>query len=165
MKVEEAVVWLKRYQGYEPFENGTFLKHSFDLTDETVDAIISAISGANIGEPLTMEQLREMDGHPVLIKHIGEDSNNKKEWALVFCKEKICRTACGNIAIFAFYGIGWIAYAYPPAHIDREAWERCWTCRWVVSQPNRGSDYKFCPNCGRPLTPEAWAELEKRFRG
>lgn len=24
---------------------------------------------------------------------------------------------------------------------------------------------KFCPWCGRPLTPEAWAELEKRLRG
>ena len=24
---------------------------------------------------------------------------------------------------------------------------------------------KFCPECGRPLTEEAWAELEKRVRG
>ena len=23
----------------------------------------------------------------------------------------------------------------------------------------------YCPKCGRPLTPEAWAELEKRLRG
>ena len=23
----------------------------------------------------------------------------------------------------------------------------------------------YCPVCGRPLTPEAWAELEKRLRG
>lgn len=24
---------------------------------------------------------------------------------------------------------------------------------------------KFCPECGRPLTEEAWAELERRLRG
>lgn len=24
---------------------------------------------------------------------------------------------------------------------------------------------KFCPMCGRPLTEEAWAELERRLRG
>lgn len=24
---------------------------------------------------------------------------------------------------------------------------------------------RFCPVCGRPLAPEAWAELEKRLRG
>lgn len=29
------------------------------------------------------------------------------------------------------------------------------------------SEFKinFCPACGRPLTPEAWDELEKRLRG
>lgn len=26
-------------------------------------------------------------------------------------------------------------------------------------------DSKFCPKCGRPLTDQAWAELEKRLRG
>lgn len=73
-------------------------------------------------QPLTLDQLREMDGQPVWIKRIGSDSPEDKEWALVFCKEKFCRTSCGNIALFGCYGIGWLAYAYPPAHIDREAW-------------------------------------------
>ena len=26
-------------------------------------------------------------------------------------------------------------------------------------------DLNYCPKCGRPLTDEAWAELEKRLRG
>lgn len=26
-------------------------------------------------------------------------------------------------------------------------------------------EYSFCPNCGRPLTDEAWAELERRVCG
>lgn len=75
-----------------------------------------------------------------------------------------------------------------PAHIDREAW----TAEWrelhgdkmvglddcgddvyrhyhysVCTSCGKGSAVKthFCPSCGRAMTPEAWAELEKRLRG
>lgn len=65
-------------------------------------------------EPLTIEQLREMDGEPVWIERIESDFPNDREWALVFCKEKFCRTSCGNIALFGCYGIGWLAYRRPP---------------------------------------------------
>lgn len=64
MTIEEAVLALKRYQGYEPMEYGNILKHSFDLTDETVDTLLSAIRTEPAGEPLTLEQLREMGGQP-----------------------------------------------------------------------------------------------------
>ena len=77
--------------------------------------------------------------------------------------------------------------AYPPAHIDREAW----TAEWrelhgdkmvglddcgedvyrhyhysVCTSCGKGTAVKsnFCPSCGRAMTPEAWAELEKRLR-
>ena len=30
---------------------------------------------------------------------------------------------------------------------------------------NSAFKINFCPNCGRPLTEEAWKELEKRVRG
>ena len=44
MKREEAIKLLKQYQGYEPmFPDGETLKHAFDLTDETVDALLSAL--------------------------------------------------------------------------------------------------------------------------
>ena len=74
----------------------------------------------------------------------------------------------------------WIAYAYPPAHIDREAWEPCGLCgtlndeimcrfskktEYDQSTTSRYAMARFCPNCGRPLTEETWAELEKRVRG
>ena len=134
------------------------------------------------GEPLTLEQLREMDGQPVWIERIGSDSPEDKEWALVFCKEKFCRTSRGNIALFGCYGIGWLAYAYPPAHIDREAWKPCECCNGakyvygqasaVVPNGDKGQiekevegDFDYCPECGRPLTPEAWDMLKKRLRG
>lgn len=95
--------------------------------------------------------------------------------------------------------------AQPPAHIDREAWEKpcdmcggkttlyqhtnttklfmntfgeastlvteCMACPPYADccmkgiSANSAFKIKFCPECGRPLTDEAWAELEKRLRG
>lgn len=76
--------------------------------------------------------------------------------------------------------------AYPkeddhqPAHIDREALEPCGVCGTlndeIICKFSKKTEYdqsttsrytmaRFCPNCGRPLTEEAWAELEKRVRG
>lgn len=44
MTREEAIKLLKQYQGYEPmFPDGETLKHAFDLTDETVDALLAAL--------------------------------------------------------------------------------------------------------------------------
>ena len=76
------------------------------------------------------------------------------------------------------YGKTWACYAYPPAHIDREGWE-CPICNsyevisfkaWkkpeqVIGGPFAQGGAMFCPHCGKPRTPEAWAELEKRLRG
>lgn len=60
-----------------------------------------------------------------------------------------------------------------PFHIDRSKWEYCLTCRDLQYLPHEmcadvkmpgGSEIgaSFCPWCGRPLTEEAWAELERR---
>ena len=75
--------------------------------------------------------------------------------------------------------------AYTPAHIDREAicgsWEgeadgyadgelvydvwRCGDCGHIEETDDPDLLPRFCPNCGRAMTPEAWAELDKRLRG
>ena len=54
MTREEAVRLLKQYQGYEPMEYGQVLRHSFDLTDETVYTLRSALT------PPTQEQLERV---------------------------------------------------------------------------------------------------------
>ena len=76
--------------------------------------------------------------------------------------------------------------ARKPAHIDWKAWEPCESCISCENCKNNG-DYdpyegsygecgpcygfsnfepsNFCRECGRPLTKEANAELEKRLRG
>ena len=44
MTREEAIKLLKQYQGYEPMSpDGETLKHSFDLTDEAVDTLLTAL--------------------------------------------------------------------------------------------------------------------------
>lgn len=89
--------------------------------------------------------------------------------------------------------------AYPPAHVDLEAWEPCEYCNGKTTlyqhtnstklfintfgaaatlvteciacppyadccmkdiSANSAFRIKFCPECGRPLTEAAWAELE-----
>ena len=46
MTREEAIKLLKQYQGYEPmFPDGETLKHAFDLTDETVDTLLTSLRG------------------------------------------------------------------------------------------------------------------------
>ena len=49
-----------------------------------------------------------------------------------------------------------------PANLDRRRWEGCWVCN---NRDNVLSYSKFCPCCGRPLTEEAWSELERRIGG
>ena len=55
MTREEAIKLLKQYQGYEPMSpDGETLKHSFDLTDETVDALLTAL------RPVSRERIAEL---------------------------------------------------------------------------------------------------------
>lgn len=57
MTNEEAIKLLKQYQGYDPmFPDGETLKHAFDLTDETVDTLLTAL------RPVSREQVERMRG-------------------------------------------------------------------------------------------------------
>ena len=57
MTLEEAIKLLKQYQGYDPmFPDGETLKHAFDLTDETVDTLLTAL------RPVSREQVERMRG-------------------------------------------------------------------------------------------------------
>lgn len=55
MMLEKAIKLLKQYQGYEPmFPDGETLKHAFDLTDETVDTLLTAL------RPVSREQVERV---------------------------------------------------------------------------------------------------------
>lgn len=79
--------------------------------------------------PLTLEQLREMDGQPVWAKVIGKTGIRCDGWCEVEIREKDPfayvwwpGSEVEDIAKIEDYGKTWACYAYPPAHIDREAW-------------------------------------------
>lgn len=152
-------------------------------TDEQADRFqtalymaISALRAEPTGDSLTLEQLRGMDGQPAWCA-------DRKEWGIIHVDPD---GPWANVPFFR--GVycdldvqrnGLTLYAYQPAHIDREAWDDCQVCgkyklmsfnAWkdeysMNRGPEAGGGVKFCPHCGKPRTPEAWAELEKRMGG
>ena len=55
MMLEKAIKLLKQYQGYEPMsQDGETLKHAFDLTDETVDTLLTSL------RPVSREQVEKV---------------------------------------------------------------------------------------------------------
>lgn len=150
-------------------ENATEMRPDCNTSDHFVDTTKMV--------PLSPEQLREMDGKPIWIEH-DEDPKYNHVWM-------IWNNEIGMRHNLAGYNIFWRAYAYPHARINREAWEPCTVCGERKCDNCLFGDYlsymepcrscqdasewkptqKFCGECGRPLTEEAWAELEKRLRG
>lgn len=163
---------------------------------EFINAVLKALRRRKRSEtakriPLTIPQLCNMYGERVRLADL--DAETEKTVTLGRCgfvtqdgdipcvvgvyystdEEKNC------FASFKYYKRSWLAYAYPPAHIDREAWEPCSLCgeyevflfdAWhdknmVTKFPDCKGASLFCPWCGRPLTEGAWTELEKRIGG
>lgn len=179
MTREEAIKWMEEtIQDAEGLLDkcSPALKEEVLEQNEVFKIAISALrSTQQLGKPLTLEQLREMDGQPVWVEFIGHPDGTPIEplWMLVNCREKILVT---DVEYVDWDFEGWFAYPYPPAHIDRSKWEFCLWCKDLQYLPHEmcadvkmpgGSEIgaSFCPSCGRPLTEEAWAELERRLRG
>lgn len=94
-----------------------------------VDALRAGGKDMNVptmsaGKPLTLEQLRGMVGKPAFLPEVN-------------CNVMIARNE--GVPLFTFSdgsqasAVDWYeevgaAYAYQPAHIDREAWEPCGLC-------------------------------------
>lgn len=130
--------------------------------------------------PLTMEQLREMDGKPA---YWMEDDS----WGIIsvdsagpWAGKPFFRGRKFEVNFeYDIESRGMDVYAYQPANIDRGAWEPCEVCRKAdngitatystedmqgFTSTIRHINASYCPKCGRPRTKEAWAELEKRLR-
>lgn len=164
---------------------------------EIMETCLEAVRSAHFAEagkmqPLNFEQLRKIDGKPVRIVY-DEAAKETTPWfeplEMIVLVEYIKTAGCvilrNNIGgVSEYYSDeelqqdGLTAYAYPPDHIDREAWTaewiypeskwslpRCSKCECNSKDAQYGHKDNFCPKCGRAMTPEAWAELEKRLRG
>ena len=142
-------------------------------------ALTALRSMPEAGEPLSLEQLKQMVGKPVWIERIEAPYDGK--WFIVNYADtenpdKTLYTDSG--VTYSEYGKYFIAYPYPPAHIDRGEWTaewiypenewnlpRCSKCGCNSKDATYGHKDRFCPKCGRAMTEEAWAELERRLSG
>lgn len=149
-------------------------------------------------EPLTIEQLREMvenDGEiigtPIIVAKNGILLHGVLDSRVDY---GICASTGAHEEWLKEqdYGKTWLAYTYPPAHIDWEEWMaewewfdeeigsplegserdwgwRCSKCGHILpdnfDNPDSPPKMKYCSSCGRAMTPEAWDELEKRMKG
>ena len=76
MTKEEAIAQIEKLKSYCEYmkdsdENGAYV---FDLDVQALDFVLSILTPPN--EPLTLEQLREMDEEPVWVEDV-------KHWALI----------------------------------------------------------------------------------
>ena len=62
-------------------------------------------------DPLTLEELREMDGEPVWIAKMDGSGG---VWMLVDAEYELCREAHGEMAVFENCGKTWLAYRRKP---------------------------------------------------
>ena len=118
MDRKEAILRIKEHMKHHGIGKYPHLK-----LKEALDMAIAALSQPN--ESLTLEQLREMDGEPVWIQNIEEP--DKSQWRLCHWdrgKYLVLQGISVKGYLLEEYGESWLAYAYPPAHIDREAWEK-----------------------------------------
>lgn len=153
-------------------------------------------------KPLTVEQLREMDGHPVKVVYdeAAKETTPGFEPLEMICLVEYVKSA-GYVVLrnnvggeSEYYNDeeleqgGLTVYPYYPPRLDRSAWEPCEKCKYTPENACRkcqneicNAEYRypctgcndqsrfvakrFCQNCGRPLTEEAWAELERRYLG
>lgn len=66
-------------------------------------------------EPLTIEELREMNGEPVWIVDVGPHKWYGPGWAIVDRDNCLVRTVKNwNAVFFESYGERWLAYRRPP---------------------------------------------------
>lgn len=66
-------------------------------------------------DPLTLEELQEMNGEPVWVCGIRRNRYMPSEWATVYLKWQGCKTASGGIVFFDRYNDTWIAYRRKPS--------------------------------------------------
>lgn len=124
--------------------------------------------------PITLEQLRRMEcPTPVWAEVEGKTIEG---WDSYWC---LCHRgrvlAPGHIMMYADSVDGVAFYAYPPAHIDRDAWTAEWKDHYksgvhagtgaICSSCDVWNERKthICPLCGKAMDEDGFAMLEKRM--
>jgi len=99
---------IDRLAAYE--DTGLTPEEVMELARAKKDAMKETQSQTEKNEPLTLEELRKMDGKPVWIERIG----GRTAVAFVRAGNRLCRTTDGCNAYFELYGTSWLAYRLRP---------------------------------------------------
>lgn len=110
MTTEEAIMWMQetrtggKAMGYEDVVAAC----------DTAIAALRAQQEQENPKPLTLDELRKMDGEPVWLSALGEDFDDG--WYIVVAVDKN-RLHCLQLYAMLFfenYGNTWLAYRYKP---------------------------------------------------
>ena len=98
-------------------------------------------------EPMTLEQLREMDGEPVWIVDVGPHKWYGPGWAIVDRDNCLVRTVKNwNAVFFESYGERWLAYRRPPevlAISQAIVYGHCDKCGFLPQCSTQGEAFQF----------------------
>lgn len=162
------------------------LKLTPEIGESDFRNVTKLVSMPESGEPLSLEQLKQMDGKPVWIDEINcwglvsiSESGQFKnlpfvlfrkagvqfEWDVTDSKLTLYSHLPAHIDVKAFCG-SWAGEAdgYADGELMYDVW-RCGNCGHVEETDDPDLLPRFCPRCGRAMTPEAWTELERRLSG
>lgn len=112
MNKQDAIKCLKSIQQWVPdFDNREDGLSYWDAIDMAIDALSLS------NEPLTLEQLREMNEEPVWCQYIG-DTTFASWWMIVDCEMNKCSSGEWELPFEDepddAYGRTWLAYRHPP---------------------------------------------------
>ena len=130
MTREEAIKYWeglrKTFSSQLEKEENYFGRMHLQTTIDALDMAISALrqqetvtDSHQLNEPLTLDELRRMEGQPVYIVE------NTEYWAIVnsFDQAGVYLLSCGNpddYGYFGFYGKTWLAYRQKPEEDDHD---------------------------------------------
>ena len=131
MKIEEAIEWMEEaiQETTECFEDcSPALQKELVEQKEVFELALTALrSMPEAGKPLSLEQLKQMDGKPVWIVEYPDWGH----WELSEdAEDYLCDRDTDLYGLIhpdpdgkaGLHKLGWLAYAYPPVHIDRSKW-------------------------------------------
>ncbi len=108
-ELELAVKWA---HAASLMDANTEVSYLFALSETALKEKLERLKSASPDtDPLTLEELREMDGEPVWISYFAGGPN---VCMLVDAKHDVFRDAHGGFAVFENLGRTWIAYRRKP---------------------------------------------------
>ena len=98
---------------------------------KTLAELVRKILSVKSGDPLTLDQLREKTNEPVYLYIYDTALDSGWHILKAVTEDKIIFRGWNTVYVpISSIGKCFDLYAYPPAHIDREAWKPLYMGRW-----------------------------------